>query len=335
MVGIGATVGKVGYSPSVCYSNQQINAIVFDKKKVIPKFGAYYLLNRSDEINKKTPVVTLQIFNQSKVKQIEIEYPSLYEQQRIVSYLDAKTAEIDRKISLLEKKRDAYMRLKTATINHAVTRGLNPDAKLKDSGVEWIGLVPEHWEVKRLKEEVSCIQSGKRPIDDNEDVLSIGGEHIQNGMFYLENKKHVSLDTYRYSQGKIEIGDTLIVKDGATIGKCMFVDEKPEERMLVNEHVYRIKCSKYIFYFLSSPFSQYWFRSRNMSSAQESINRTTIDNLPTLIPSLSEQIEISDFLNSECVRISAMIKIVDNQIDAYKRLKRSLINEVVTGQRNV
>ena len=72
-----------------------------------------------------------------------------------------------------------------------------------------------------------------------------------------------------------------------------------------------------------------------MSSAQESINRTTIDNLPTLIPSLSEQIEISDFLNSECVRISAMIKIVDNQIDAYKRLKRSLINEVVTGQRNV
>ena len=75
MVGIGATVGKVGLSASPCYTNQQINAIVFDEKKVLPKYGAYFLLNKTHEINKTTPIVTLQIFNQSKVKQLEIEYP--------------------------------------------------------------------------------------------------------------------------------------------------------------------------------------------------------------------------------------------------------------------
>ena len=86
---------------------------------------------------------------------ISINIPSFAEQQRIVDYLDKKLAAIDQRVKVLDKEKDAYARLKKSVINQAVTCGLNPNITLKDSGIEWIGMIPEHWELKRIKDVVS------------------------------------------------------------------------------------------------------------------------------------------------------------------------------------
>lgn len=103
----------------------------------------------------------------------EIDMPSLEAQQRLVTYLDTKLSEIDHQVSLLTSKRDAYLRLKKSIINHAVTRGLNSNVKMKDSGIEWIGEMPEHWEMKRMKE-LSSIGSGTTPKSGEEKYYENG-----------------------------------------------------------------------------------------------------------------------------------------------------------------
>lgn len=336
----GATVGKTFLYTQLpngaCYAGYLIRAR-FNKKSVLPKFVSYF--TKGEEYNqwknKYCIQTTIENISADKYNQLPLCIPSLQVQQRIVEYLDAKTTEIDKKIELLGKKRDTYKRLKIATINHAVTRGLDEHVKLKDSGNELFGEIPEHWDVNRLKKIISDIETGLRPTEEEQEVLSIGGEHIQNGAFYLEHKVYISQKTYEKSRGKIHKGDILVVKDGATIGKCMYVNFMPEEKMLINEHVYRIEIHKFYFYYLKSSISSYWFRSRNMSSAQESIVQNTIFNLPITLPPLSEQKQIASYLDDRCAKIDEAVTIIDKQIDALKRLKRSLINEVVTGKRKV
>lgn len=301
------------------------------------KYLLYYFLSHSliDYISNQVAGVKMPRTNWDSFSNISIEVPEYESQLKKVNYLDNHTSVIDQRISILTKKQECYTRLKSSIINRAVTKGLNPDVKFKDSGIERIGRIPEHWDIGRVKTTTNCIEAGRRPANDDEEILSIGGEHIQNGCFFLERPKYVSSQTYKISKGKIEIGDTLIVKDGATIGKCMFVNSLPNEKMLLNEHVYRLHWSKFYYYWITSSFSQYWFRSLNMSSAQESITLDTINNLPVCNLLLEEQEAIANYLDEKCSKIDAAIANIEKQIDALKRLKRALINDVVTGKREV
>ena len=202
--------------------------------------------------------------------------------------------------------------------------------KLVFSGIEWIGKIPTDWRMSRIKEESRSLESGRRPPDDSEEVLSIGGEHIQDGHFFLENPRYVSEETYRSSRGKIKIGDTLVVKDGATIGKCMYVDSLPSDRMLLNEHVYRLSTDKYNYYWLASDGAQDWFRSNNMSTAQESISQDVINSLPVPVPSAEEKSKIASYLDAKTSEINVQIALLKKKSDAHERLKTSVINRAVT-----
>ena len=317
----GGVLGKVLYygdATSNLYADSHVT--ILRSKKNNMKYVYYYFSTRYDEINAK---LALGSTNQTELQRdlllaFEISLPSLSEQNRIVAYLDEKTAAIDKQVSLLEQKKEKYTLLRKSIIKKAVTEGLEGETR--------------DWNFGRLKEQIKTLESGKRPSNDKEEVLSIGGEHIQNGHFYLEHEMYVSEQTYSNSFGKIALGDILVVKDGATIGKCMYVDTMPHEKMLINEHVYRVVASKYYYYYIVSPMGQYWFRSRNMSSAQESIKQNTILNLPVPIPPLSEQRAIADYLDEKCAKIDAIVANINQQIEKYKLLRRALINEVVTGQ---
>ena len=198
------------------------------------------------------------------------------------------------------------------------------------SGIDWIGDIPKHWRMSRIKEETKSLESGRRPPDEPEDVLSIGGEHIQDGCFYLANPRYVSISTYSSSRGKIRIGDTLVVKDGATIGKCMYVDSLPSEKMLLNEHVYRLKTDKFNYYWIASDGAQNWFRSNNMSTAQESISQDVIYSLPVPVPTVAEKEAIAAYLDEKTAIIEARVAVLEQKLVAYKRLKLSVINRAVT-----
>lgn len=157
----------------------------------------------------------------------------------------------------------------------------------------------------------------------------------------MNNPRYVTESLYNSSKGKIQEGDVLVVKDGATIGKSMYVSCMPESKMILNEHVYRIEANrrvclaKYLYYIISETNTQDYFRAMNMSTAQESIPRSTIETLPVNLPSLAEQQEIVDYLDERCGKIDRLTEAIDLKIDLLRSLRKSLIEEVVTGKRCV
>ena len=272
----------------------------------------------------------------------ELNIPSLAEQQRIVDYLDAKLATIDRRIAVLKKQQDAYIRLKKSVIHQAVTHGLNPDVRLKDSGIEWIGMVPEHWKVKRLKE-VGSIGSGTTP-NTKKDSYYHNGIHpwlntgcvqdcaIVNPADYVTDLalKECNGLTY-YPIGTIlvamygggTIGNVGIMQLAATINQacCAICSNR------------QIVYPKYLFYSLYSKKNK--LISLGFGGTQINLSQGLISNFIIEYPPLSEQRAIADYLDKKYKKIDAAIENIGKQIDASKKLKRALINEVITGQRAI
>ena len=202
----------------------------------------------------------------------------------------------------------------------------------KDSGIEWLGQIPSHWIITRLKYGIKLIESGKRNLVDYSDILSIGGEHIgNNNKLKLKNLKYISENFYKKSQkGRVQKNDILIVKDGATIGKTAYIDEPLKQKMLLNEHVYRIVAHKYIYYFILSSFFQEKIWSENNSSAQEGLNLFTIKNIPLLIPSMEEQKGIAEFLDTTVSKIDEVMEKKKRQIELLQEKRSALITHTVT-----
>lgn len=259
----------------------------------------------------------------------EFNLPPLEVQQRIVSYLDDKTAEIDKAVSLLQKKRDAYTRLKASIINRAITRGLNPNVKLKDSGVDWIGMIPEGWDLIPLKGNIKLMK-GRTPselIFEKEDLPYLT-------MDYLRGRSDKSVMYPINSDGLIPINsnEVLVLWDGANAGEFMLSKKGYLGSTMAMISVNERKYSKNYFFYL--------LKSIELTSKYFA-NGTTIPHFSPDIfygrcypcPPLSEQQAIASYLDTHCSRIDHAISIVDKQIDAYTRLKKSLINEVVTGKR--
>ena len=195
-----------------------------------------------------------------------------------------------------------------------------------------VGKIPEHWKATRLKYGIEFIESGKRDLVEHSDILSIGGEHI--GTDYrlnLKNLKYVSEDFYnKNKKGRIQKGDILIVKDGATIGKTAYIDFQLKQKMLLNEHVYRVVAHEYIYYFILSSFFQSKIWSENNSSAQEGLNLSTIKNISILKPLSEEQKAIANFLDKETSRIDSLIQKKEKQIELLKEKRSALITQAVT-----
>ena len=205
--------------------------------------------------------------------------------------------------------------------------------KYKESESKWLKEIPTHWKVTRLKHGIELIESGKRDLVEHSDILSIGGEHIgTNYKLNLKNLKYISEEFYnKNKRGRVQIGDILIVKDGATIGKTAYIDvHQLKQKMLLNEHIYRIVAHKYIYYFILSLFFQSKIWSENNSSAQEGLNLSTIKNIPLLKPLKEEQEIIANFLDKKTFKIDSLVKKKEKQIELLKEKRLALITQAVT-----
>ena len=188
----GGVLGKVFFFDSddtSFYADSHVSILRNGKGKNLMKYLYYVFSIKYDEINS---TMVKGSTNQTELQRnyllaYEIDIPSLSKQQRIVDYLDAKLAKIDARIAVLEKQQDAYARLKKSVIHQTVTRGLNPNVSLKDSGVEWIGMIPEHWETKRIKDVVSDIFTGVSPVYEYEN-------DNQNYVFGQRNNQEYGID---------------------------------------------------------------------------------------------------------------------------------------------
>lgn len=266
-----------------------------------------------------------------------IPYPPRKERIRIANYLAEKCTEIDHQESLLTSKRDAYLRLKKSIINHAVTRGLNPNVKMKDSGIEWIGEVPEHWEVKRLKNVVECNAKslGENTPKDSiikyveiSDVDHVHGiNNIQSLMFgeapsrarRITQKGDIIISTvrtYLKAIAKIE-DDDIIVSTGFAV-------------------LHPTKCDgEYLAYYILSESFINRVEMLSKGTSYPAINASDLVSINVLIPPLPEQHAIATYLGDKCAKIDTIVSNLDKQISRYADLKRSLIDEVITGKRAV
>lgn len=269
----------------------------------------------------------------------ELDIPSLSKQQRIVDYLGVKLGKIDARIAVLEKQQDAYARLKKSVIHHAVTHGLDPNVSLKDSGVEWIGMIPEHWEVKRIKELCSFVSRGATPnyVDEGEYKV------MNQAVFSTGNLNHkvVRYSSYMKSESQIKKGDLLIASTGGgVLGKLYFFDDE-DLNFYADTHVTIVRsekglfCVKFLFYLLSYQFDMVNTCMAKGSTNQTELQRDCLLSYELAIPSLVEQQTIIAYLDEKCAKIDTATENIGKQIDALKRLKRALINEVITGRRAV
>ena len=262
----------------------------------------------------------------------QLAIPPLAEQQTIADYLDKKTAEIDEQITALEKKSDAYQRLKRSLISEVVTRGLNPTAELKDSGIEWIGEIPEHWEIDRVKSFAKTIK-GKScdylsdPTTDCYQVLSVESLRQDECQFYDyvkvdDDSQICSPDDIVVIWDGAGVGEFLRAKNGAlssTIAKVKFTSKKV--------------LPKYFWYWRYK--IEYRLKSIPTGMGIPHLNPNLLNNYKIAIPPLVEQQAIADYLDKKTAEIDSNISAISSKIDAYKRLKQSLIDEVVTGKRRI
>lgn len=253
--------------------------------------------------------------------------PTISEQQSIATYLDKKCSEIDKVISTLQKRIALLQELKQSVITHAVTKGLNPNVEMKDSGVEWIGEVPKHWDVCRLKWLFNNLDNLREPISAEKRERN-NPQYDYYGASGIIDK----IDYYNVDDKVL-----LIAEDGANlVYRNLPLIYKAAGKFWVNNHSHILKNKKgvdyeYMFYTLeSADYSNYI-----TGSAQPKLSQANLEQQELPIPSLSEQQSIATYLDKKCAAIDASISKAQHQVDLLQEYKLSLITEVVTGKRNV
>ena len=265
--------------------------------------------------------------------------PPLAEQQAIADYLDKKTAEIDEQVALLEKKRESYNKLKRSLIINVVTRGLNPTAELKDSGIEWIGEIPEHWVIKRFKEMFRHYSTGFTPdskdmnyfADDEINtwvtIADLVDKYIVDSNMFLSDKAINDYAPILSPKGSLLFSFKLSVGKTAFAGKNLYTNEA-----IVTIPPQRNNDLRYFYYLIPEACANN--ATENIYGAKM-LNQKIIANMILFAPPIEEQRAISDYLDKKTAEIDSNISAISSKIDAYKRLKQSLIDEVVTGKRRI
>ena len=272
--------------------------------------------------------------------------PSMEEQMAIANYLDKKCGEIDKAIETQEKRVELLKELRQNIITQAVTRGINPNAPLKDSGVEWIGEVPEHWKIKRIKH---CAQIFGRIgfrgyttqdlVLEGEGPITLSPSNMHGRMNY---DSCTYLSWFKYNESpeiQIHNGDVLFVKTGSTYGKSAYVENLPMEAT-INPQIVVFKdfkdCNgKFFYYLLTTDIIQSQVDNTVIGSTIPTIGQEKIRNYVIPMPPLSEQQEIVSYIESQTARLDKSIEKAEHQIELLQELKQSIITEVVTGKRKV
>ncbi|BDX01733.1 restriction modification system DNA specificity domain-containing protein [Marinomonas pontica] len=277
---------------------------------------------------------------------IHLPYCSYEEQQKIASFLDHETAKIDTLITKQEKLIELLKEKRQAVISHAVTKGLNPNTPMKNSGVEWLGEVPEHWGTSRLKFVTSIFgRIGFRGyttddiVDEGEGALVLSPSNVLNGKLDLNSKAYLSWDKYYESPEIIvEPNDILLVKTGSTYGKSAIV-ESNSEPMTINPQMALLKKSKisakYLAYVMSSDLIKAIIKVSNTGSGMPTMTQENINSFPIPTPSDSEAKNIVNFLDQRTTNIDNLIKLAGKAIEIINKRKAALISAAVTGKIDV
>ncbi len=342
----GATVGKTFLFEMdivACFAGYLIKASF--NTTVLPKFVFFYTQSGIYDNWKNSVFIqaTIQNIGADKYANMPFIRPSIEEQNKIVAYLDARCADIDKVVATQEKRIALLQELKQSEITQAVTRGLNPDARMKDSGVEWIGMVPEHWEVKKLKHVSTAILKGngitkEQVFEDGDTPCVRYGElytkynHSFTECVSATNKDALSVLQY------FEHGDLLFTCTGELveeIGKSIVY--LGNDRCLAGGDILILKHTQNPAFlnYASNSYGQIQKSCGRAKLKVVHISTYDISSLLIVLPSMTEQEEIVEYLDRRCGEIDKQIGAVTKQIELLREYKQALITEVVTGKRRV
>ena len=315
--------------------------IGINQLKINGRFINYIFLNQaflalvnSSTFGAKMPRVNWDFF--SNIISI---LPPLTEQTAIANYLDQKTAQIDKKVTLLTQKIEKYKEFKKSLINETVCRGLDKSVSLKPSNIAWIGDIPEHWEIVRMKDIAQSINSGATPLTAIEGYYDDGimnwvntGD-LNDGLVTSCQKQISELALKNYPNLKIQKKGTLIIAlYGATIGKLGLLDiEATTNQACCCIYFKKGYNNRYIFYWLLANKNE--IISQSIGGTQPNISQSIIQRLEIpLSKKYSEQTAIAQYLDEKTNKIDQITANLSQQIATLKELRKTLINEVVTGK---
>ena len=320
-------------------------------EQLTPSYLAYWFLSRAGryqiEVDARGSSQSMVKVSQGHIRAWTVVLPSPDEQRAIAVFLDRETARIDALVAKKERLIELLQEQRTALITRAVTKGLDPTIPMKDSGVEWLGEIPAHWEVKQLRQAIATLMDfrGRTPtklgMDWGGDIPAISAINVREG--YLDLTRGVNYGSQELhdrwmAQGPTRSGDVLFTTE-APLGNVALVPDnkqyilsqrvvllRPHSAQLMPEYLHRL--------LISSAFRQ-GVEIMATGSTAEGIKRRYLMAMPVCVPQLEEQRVIAAFLDRETVRIDALVAKVLEAIERLEELRTALISAAVTGKIDV
>ena len=340
----GATIGKTSIVNFDTTTNQA--CCVFCKDDTIDiRFLQFWFIGHRERIINLAIGGGQPNISQYILKDIRLYCPAIEEQTQIARYLDYKTNEIETLISNKQKLIELLQEERTATINHSVTKGINPKVKLKPSGIDWLGDIPANWEVVKFNLLVK-IRHGHQFMnydfaDDGIKIVKITQLH-KDGYLDISNCSYIEKNRLpEFEDIIIKENDILMCLTGGTIGKIIRVG-KVGEPLLQNYRVGHFSSvddniidNDFIFWVMSSEslIAQIFFQMRE--TGQPNIGMGDFGRMKIALPPVKEQKSIVQFIIKETTRIDTVITNIKKEIDLFSEYKKALISEVVTGKADV
>lgn len=339
----GATIGKVGLPNNIDKAIVSSSCLKLSiRHDTNPYFVKYLLISDSgqSQILSEAAGSTRDTINIEPFSNLFFPFPIKNEQDIIVDFLDKKIAQIDKLIKKDQKLIELLQEKRTALINHVVTKGLNPSARMKDSGIEWIGKIPEDWRIHRLKY-ATLINQNKLNESTSPDFkinyLDISNVNSHGEILNIE--KMFFEDAPSRARRITKKGDT-IVSTVRTYLKAICYLEKIQKNLIVSTGFAVLNPnkninSKYLFYFISSEYFVQYIILLSKGVAYPAINPSDLGDIFILQPKIEEQKKIINYLDKQTSKIDKTIKKIQQKINLLEEYKKSLIHHVVTGKVDV
>lgn len=316
---------------------------------VSPDYAVYYGTGRADleylEYLFKTPIYVSEFIKKTTgvaigfnrlytddLFSIPTHYPPMQEQKRIVDYLKDKTSKIEQYVSARERERELLDSLKQSEIANVVTKGLDPNVRMKDSGIPWIGMIPEHWETRTLSQMARVHFISNKNVH-HQNLLSLSyGKIVCKDINTTEGLLPASFDNYQI----VEDGNIVLrLTDLQNDYKSLRVGLSTQEGIITSAYLaieaFTGILPKYLYFLLHSIDVKKVFYSMG-NGLRQSLNWTELRKLKCIVPPILEQQAIVDYIEAKLSKIDSCMADLQAEIDYLKEFKQRLISDVVTGQ---
>ncbi|WP_411687631.1 restriction endonuclease subunit S [Acinetobacter indicus] len=338
-----ATLDVYIWNREDAWLNQHIFKVSINKKYIDSQFFYWTAKWFMGELNESSHGSTMQHLTADKFGSFNVPLPKIGEQKQIANFLDHETAKIDSLIAKQEKLIELLKEKRQAVISHAVTKGLNPDVTMKDSGVEWLGQVPEHWATTKLKYVVKQIVDAEHktaPYFDDGQYLVCRTTNVRDGKLRLEGGKYTNHQTYNEwtQRATPEVGDILFTREAPAGEACVYEGNIPlclGQRMVLFKLNKEVILPEFLLYSLYSGLADDFIKQLSQGSTVTHFNMADIQNIPLFELPKDEQKQIVRYLRNKLNEFQNLEDKAHKAIQLMQERRTALISSAVTGKINV